>query len=90
MDVRKITVEEFDTLWLRLNGQLTDQGDIPNLFADGAPCALLYQQVTDARLRLSEHAGIGFEDYDLLEIIQALEEIARLCALGAVEYLGRS
>lgn len=84
----KITIEEFDILWLRLHGQLVDQGDVPNLFADGSPCDRLYQQMTDARLRLAKRIGISFEDHDLLEIIHALEEIARLCALGAVEYLG--
>lgn len=81
---KPISKEEFDTLWLRLNGQISDQGDVPNLFAEGEPCDVLYGQVTNARLRLAQRTGIDFEDHDLMEIIQSLEEIGRLCAFAAV------
>ena len=82
-----ITQEEFETLWLRINGQLTDQGDVPNLFTDGSPCDVLYSRVTAARERLAHRTGISFEDHDLLDIITSLEEIARRCAFHAAEYL---
>ena len=50
---------------------------VENEFAEGKPCARLYGRVTDARLRLSERTGIDFEDRDILEIIQSMEEIAK-------------
>lgn len=84
-----ITQEEFDLLWLRLNGQLTDQSGVPDLFADGSPCDRLYDSVTRARLRLSQRTGISFEDRDLLEIIHSLEEISCRCAFQAANYLVR-
>lgn len=84
-----ITQEEFDLLWLQLNGQLTGQGGVPDLFADGAPCDRLYAQVTAARERLARRTGISFEDHDLLDIIRGLEEIGRRCALQAADCLLR-
>lgn len=82
----RLTRDELETVWLRLNGQLKDQGDVPNLFAEGMPCGLLYGRVYDARERLSARAGIGFEDRDLLEIIESLEEIGKLCGFGLYDY----
>lgn len=84
-----ITQEEFDLLWLRLNGQLIDQDGVPNLFAGGSPCDRLYAQVTSARLRLAQRTGISFEDHDLLDIISGLEEIGRRCAFRAADCLLR-
>lgn len=84
-----ITQEEFDLLWLRLNGQLTGQGGVPDLFAEGAACDRLYAQVTAARERLTRRTGISFEDHDLLDIIRGLEEIGRLCAFQAADCLIR-
>lgn len=83
----RLTPEELETLWLRINGHLADQGDVPNEFADGAPCDVLYGRVCDARLRLSERTGIDFEDRDVLEIIESLEKIGERCAFRMVEYL---
>lgn len=60
--------------------------NIENEFADGKPCAQLYGRVNDARLRLSERTGISFEDHDVLEIIQSMEEIAKICALKMFDY----
>lgn len=60
--------------------------EIPCEFDDGKPCAELYNKVCDARLRLSERTGIDFEDYDLLEIIRYMEEIAKLCSLQMYDY----
>lgn len=83
----RLTPEELDTLWARINGHLTDQGDVPNEFTDGAPCDILYGAVCDARERLSQRTGIDFEDRDVLAIVEALEEIGRRCAFRMVEYL---
>lgn len=55
-------------------------------FADGKPCSELYGRVYDARLRLSERTGIDFEDPDLMEIVESLEEIARICSLKMFDY----
>lgn len=83
----QLTPEQLETLWLRINGQRVDQGDVPNEFADGAPCDILYGKVCDARERLSQRTDIDFEDRDVLEIIESLEEIGRRCAFRMVEYL---
>lgn len=82
-----ISQEEFDILWLRLNGQLIDQGDVPNLFTEGSPCDKLYDAVIRARLSLAQRTGINFEDHDLLEIMACLEEIGRHCAFHASNFL---
>ena len=63
--------------------------DIPCEFDEGKPCEALYGRVCDARLRLAERTGIGFEDRDLLEIIESLEEIGKLCALRMYDYGAR-
>ena len=63
--------------------------EIPCEFDEGKPCEELYGRVCDARLRLSERTGIGFEDRDLLDIIEGLEEIGKLCALKMFDYGGR-
>lgn len=84
-----ISQEEFDLLWMRLNGQHVDQGDVPNLFADGSPCDRLYDCATRARLRLAQRTGIDFEDHDLLDLISSLEEIGHQCAFQAAIYLLR-
>ena len=55
-------------------------------FDEGKPCSKLYGNVYAARLRLAERTGIGFEDRDLLEIIEGLEEIGELCALKMYDY----
>lgn len=60
--------------------------DIPFEFEDGKPCSDLYGKVCDARLRIAERTGIDFEDRDLLEIIESMEGIARLCALKMYDY----
>ena len=83
----QLTPEELETLWLRINGQCVDQRDAPNEFTDGAPCDILYGKVYDARERLSQRTGIDFEDRDVLEIIECLEEIGRRCAFRMVKYL---
>lgn len=54
--------------------------DIPYEFEDGKPCEELYGKVCDARLRLSERTGIDFEDRDLMDVIENLEQIATVLA----------
>lgn len=51
-------------------------------FEDGKPCAELYDRVYHARRRLAERTAIDFEDGDLLEIIESMEKIAKLCGLA--------
>lgn len=63
--------------------------EIPCEFDEGRPCDELYGRVCDARLRLSERTGIGFEDRDVLEIIESLEEIGKICALKMYDYGAR-
>ena len=63
--------------------------EIPCEFDEGKPCDRLYGQVTDARLRLCQRTGLDFEDRDLLDIIEGLEEIGKLCALKMFDYGGR-
>ena len=63
--------------------------EIPCEFDEGKPCEELYGRVCDARLRLSERTGIGFEDRDVLEIIESLEEIGKICALKMYDYGAR-
>lgn len=60
--------------------------EIPCEFDEGKPCEALYGRVCDARLRLAERTGIGFEDRDVLEIIESLEEIGKICALKMFDY----
>lgn len=62
---------------------------IPCEFDEDKPCDELYGRVCDARLRLSERTGIGFEDRDVLEIIESLEEIGKICALKMYDYGAR-
>lgn len=60
--------------------------EIPCEFDEGKPCDKLYGRVTDARLRLCERTDLDFEDRDLLDIIEGLEEIGKLCALKMFDY----
>lgn len=67
--------------------QLVDPDpQIPCEFDEGKPCDKLYEQVSAARLRLCGRTGIDFEDYDLLDIIEGLEEIGKICALKMFDY----
>lgn len=60
--------------------------NVENEFAEGKQCSELYGKVCDARLRLAERTGIDFEDPDLLEMIEDLEEIGKICALKMFDY----
>ena len=79
-----------EQIYERMTVQFTDPDpEIPCEFDEGKPCEELYGRVCDARLRLSERTGIGFEDRDVLEIIESLEEIGKICALKMYDYGAR-
>lgn len=76
-----------EEIYERMTVQLiSPDPEIPCEFDEGKPCAELYGRVCDARLRLSERTGISFEDRDVLEIVEALEQIARVCGLKMYDY----
>lgn len=60
--------------------------EIPCEFDEGKPCWERYGKVCQARLRLSERTGISFEDRDVMEIVENMEEIAKICALKMFDY----
>ena len=51
--------------------------EIENLFADGCPCEVLYEQVYRANLRLCQRLGVE-EDADIETIISTLLGICKL------------
>lgn len=59
---------------------------IPCEFDDGKPCDLLYEKVCNARERIAERTGLDFEDRDLLEMVEGMEEIGKVLALKMYEY----
>lgn len=46
----------------------------------------LYGRTCDARMRIAARTGLDFEDRDLLEIVECMEEIAKICGLKMYEY----
>lgn len=52
---------------------------IENLFAEGAPCDTLYEEIYAANLRLCQRLGVE-EDRDIQLILQRSEQINRLVA----------
>ena len=75
-----------EEIYSQMRGQYTVPTPIPCEFEEGKPCWTLYSRVCDARERISRRTGIGFEDRDMMEIVEGLEEIGRLCALKMYEY----
>lgn len=67
----------------------TPDPEIECEFEDGKPCFELYGKVCDARLRIAERTGLDFEDADLLQMVEGMEEIAKICALKMYEYGAR-
>ena len=59
---------------------------IPCEFEEGKPCMELYGRVCDARERIADRTGLDFEDRDLMDIVESLESIAKICALKMFEY----
>lgn len=79
-----------EQIYKRMTVQFTEPDpEIPCEFDEDRPCAKLYGQVCDARLRLAERTGIDFEDRDLMDVIENLEAIAKLCALRMYDYGAR-
>lgn len=79
-----------EQIYERMTVQFTEPDpEIPCVFDEGRPCEELYGRVCDARLRLTERTGIGFEDRDVLEIIECLEKIGKICALKMYDYGAR-
>ena len=79
-----------EQIYERMTVQFIDPDpEIPCEFDEGRPCDELYGRVCDARLRLAERTGIGFEDRDVLEIVENLEEIGKICALKMYDYGAR-
>lgn len=79
-----------EQIYERMTVQFTEPDpEIPCEFDNGRLCAELYGQVCDARLRLAERTGIGFEDRDLMDMIENMEAIAKLCALRMYDYGAR-
>lgn len=65
---------------------VTPDPKIPCEFDEGKPCDLLYEKVCKARERIADRTGIGFEDRDLLEIVEGMEEIGKLLAMKMYGY----
>lgn len=59
---------------------------VKNMFAQGEICALKYQQMWDAYLRLCMRLGVVDEDEDVEIIICALMDIQKLLAIKMYEY----
>ena len=54
-------------------------------FEEGKPCAELYRQVYEAKVRICERLGVE-EDYDVESIIGNMEEISHILALKMFDY----
>lgn len=61
--------------------------DLPveNLFAEGAPCDRLYEQIYDAKLRICQRLGAD-EDNDIELILDSFDQITRLVAEKMFHY----
>lgn len=76
-----------EQIYERMTVQLVQPDpEMPCEFDEGKPCDRLYEKVTAARLRLCARTGLDFEDRDLLDLIEGLEEIGKHCALKMFEY----
>lgn len=79
-----------ENIYLSLLGELNQPlPDIPNAFAPGQPCEMLYRQVYSAKYRLNERLGTD-EDPDVECIPDCFWDITReLCTqmyhLGAAQ-----
>ncbi|MBR5570881.1 MAG: hypothetical protein IKW10_08345 [Oscillospiraceae bacterium] len=72
---------QIQEILLALQGELIDhpwKDIVPNLFAEGMPCAELYEAVYDANCRLCKRLGDLEEDEDVETIISNLLKIAEM------------
>ena len=69
-----------DLIYLSMMGELVQPLEgIPNAFAAGEPCQMLYQQIYEAKCRLCDQLGED-EDSDVEYILDCFFEINReLC-----------
>ena len=69
-----------ELVYLSMLGELVQPLEgIPNAFAAGEPCQMLYQQIYEAKCRLCDRLGVD-EDADLECILDCFSEINReLC-----------
>lgn len=82
--VRNMTKEEiYDYMTINF---VEPSPDIPFEFEEGSPCMELYGRTCNARMRIAARTGLDFEDRDLLEIVECMEEIAKICGLKMYEY----
>jgi hypothetical protein len=58
---------------------------VSNEFADGQPCAELYQKAYDANRRICERLGVD-EDSDVEELVNTLLDIAKILAKKMFDY----
>ena len=59
---------------------------VENLFADGMPCAKMYDEMMDAYERLRERLGVAEEDDDVETIINSLCGIEIAVAMKMFDY----
>ena len=73
-----------EAVYQTLTGQLLPEYQIPgieNTFAPGSKCAILYQRIYNAKLRLCQRLGVTDDDADIEDIANAYEDIMEyLCA----------
>jgi len=72
-----------------LCGELLDEyriKHVENAFAEGSPCDVLYQEITDAYARLCERLGKEDDDEDVEVIINAFMEMNRILCLKMFSY----
>lgn len=70
-----------DEIYAALNGNVNPGRAIPwveNAFAEGKRCALLYEQVYEANIRLCKRLGKADEDDDVELLIGNLFEIQKI------------
>jgi hypothetical protein len=62
-----------------------ESGIVANEFADGQPCAELYQKVYDANRRICGRLGVD-EDRDVEELVNTLLDITKIMSKKMFDY----
>ena len=76
---------QIQEILLALQGDLIDhpwKDSVPNLFAEGMPCAELYEEVYNANCRLCKRLGDLEEDEDVETIVANLLKIAQIQSIA--------
>jgi hypothetical protein len=72
--------------WYELEGTFIPESSmVENEFADGKPCAALYQEVFNANRRLCDRLGVD-EDKDIEHLINNMQDIAKILAMKMFDY----